>query len=258
LFDEDFQSYCHQVADKRVPGSYVTLQTPGHLDSGFYLRSEGSDRTYLQLNVSCAPWAAPNTIPFAESIGVCNYDAATQEVRWSFATDAAYVCPRRLQVGYVPTDPRAAPPTSNVVQQLSVASFVNGSHVGIDLKKLHYLRGRSIVEYDMHYHRAEWHVSPWDLISCPKGKNCGTYQQEEANIWKCVGEAQLENCFPLGDKRYNLTADFINRSNDLAGIKFVYGGGASGYSVHVYFQCNNTTRTGVLASTTSSVRTRQS
>jgi hypothetical protein len=131
-FDENFQSYCHPVADKHVPGSRVTLEKPGHLDSGFYLRYEGGNRTYLQLNVSCAPWTAPNTIPFAESIGVYNYNSATQEARWSFATAAAYVCPHRLEVGHIPTSPRAAPPTSKVVQQSSVGDFINGSHIGID------------------------------------------------------------------------------------------------------------------------------
>jgi hypothetical protein len=63
-----------------------------------------------------------------------------------------------------------------------------------------------------------------------------------------VGQNQsyLNNCFPLGDRRYNLTVDFLNRSNELAGIKAVYGGGAPSYSVQVDWQCNSTVAYGTV------------
>jgi hypothetical protein len=239
-FDEEFQSYCHPVAFKYVPGSRVQLETPNHLDSGVYLRYEGVYKTHLRLNVSCVPWGAPNTIPFAESPGRYYYDPTTGEAQWSFATGASYVCPHRLETGHIPTVARSPPPTKNVVQQFKIGDFLNGSHVGLNLKKFTYLQGQSIVGYDTHYHWAEWHYSPWELIPCPENHTCGVYQNESANAWKCVGANQksLNECFPLGDRRYNLTVDFLNRSNDLAGIKAVYGGGAPGYSFQVDWQCN--------------------
>jgi hypothetical protein len=244
-FDEAFQSYCHPAALKTVPGSRVELKVPGQLDSGFYLTYEGAYKTHLKLNVSCVPWGPPNTILFAESTGRYYYNPSTQKAEWSYDTASAYVCPHPLIVGAFPSVTRSPPPPKPVLQNSEVGDFINGQHVGINLKKFEYLQGRSVVGYETYYHWAEWHYSPWELIGCPKGLNCGVYVDDLANIWKCVG-ANTENCFPIGDKRYNLSVDFLNHTNELAGIKAVYGGGADDYSVQVDWQCNDSVEYGTV------------
>jgi hypothetical protein len=111
------------------------------------------------------------------------------------------------------------------------------------MKKFGYLQGKSMVGSDIFYHLAEWHYSRWELIGCPQGYNCGVHAKEVANVWKCVGE-KTENCFPIGDHRYDLAVDFFDHTNELAGIKAVYGGEAGRYSVHVYWQWNDSVEFG--------------
>jgi hypothetical protein len=67
------------------------------------------------------------------------------------------VCPHRLEAGHIPSATRAPVPTGNVVEQYQIGDFINGSHIGINLKKFSYLQGQSIVGYDINYHWAELH-----------------------------------------------------------------------------------------------------
>jgi hypothetical protein len=243
-FDELFESYCHPAGLKTVPGSRVELKTPGHLDSGFYLTYEGVYKTHLKLNVSCVPWGSPNTILFQESVGRYYYNPNNGEAEWSYDTSASYVCPHPVQVGTAPNLARPQPPR-NPVQQFQVGGMINDQHVGLNLKKFSYLQGKSLVGSGIDYHWAEWHYSPWELIGCPADHNCGVYANDEANVWECVGQ-KLENCFPIGDRRYDLTVDFLNHTNELAGIKAAYGGGAPGYAVQVDWQCNDSVEFGTV------------
>jgi hypothetical protein len=209
------------------------------------LTYEGVYKTHLKLNVSCVPWGSPNNILFGESVGRYYYNPNTGEAEWSYDTAASYICPRELWIESIPNRPRPTPPPKSV-QQYQVGDFINGSHVGLNLKKFSYLQGRSVVEsYLGYFYRAEWHYSPWELIGCPEDHNCGIYAKEVANLWKCVGN-NTQDCFPLGDRRYNLTVDFLNHTNEMAGIKAAYGGAVPGFSVQVDWQCNDSVAFGTV------------
>jgi hypothetical protein len=150
---------------------------------------------------------------------------------------SGYACPRAFENPPAPVGARPAIPTANVQQVSSIGDFIAGEHVGLNLKKFAYLEGTAIIGYGDHYHWVEVHYSPWDLIGCPSGRSCGRYRNDQANVWVCLDQ-NFANCFPAGDKRYNLTMGHVSRSDPTAGITARYAGGAENYSIQFDFQCN--------------------
>jgi hypothetical protein len=231
--DENFRPFCHAVANKFRPGSTIRLPT-GSLHGGLHLHYEGDLGTNMLINATCEVAAPHNTISIINS--EVNYVPSGNRGEWRFDARSGYVCPQAFEYPTPPSVARPAIPAA-ASQTATIGDFVAGQHVGLNLKKFAYLQGQVILGYDIHYHKAEIHYSPWDLIGCPDGKNCGTYRGDQANVWKCLDQG-FANCFPVGDKRYGLTMGHINTSNALSGITALYAGGANGYSIQFDFQCN--------------------
>jgi hypothetical protein len=232
--DEQFLPYCHAVANKFRAGTTLTSRT-GRLGGSLYLQYEGDYESNMLLNVTCSATATHTTIPIENSD--VTYSRSGTRGQWQFDATSGYACPKEFENPPAPVGARPAIPTRNVRQDSSVGDFIEGQHVGLNLKKFSYLEGRSIVGYDVHYHWIEVHYSPWDLINCPDGRNCGRYRNDQANVWVCLDQ-NYANCFPAGDKRYNLTMGHIDRANALSGITALYRGGAENYSIQFDFQCN--------------------
>jgi hypothetical protein len=114
----------------------------------------------------------------------------------------------------------------------------------LDVRKLSPFVAVAVVGYDVHYHKAQVHVSPVDRINCPDGKACGSYGSEKANVWKCIGDGFV-NCFPIGDLRYGLRLN-ANVPDIYGGVRVHYAGGADGYSVSFWFHCDESLGTGEL------------
>jgi predicted small integral membrane protein len=244
--DEAFESYCPPVADRHTRGSKIEFQAHGHFDSGLYLTYAGVWQTHLKINITCNRSHTGQKIPLTNR--VCQYQNLQGEGQWSYKTDSYYVCPFLIETGQVPGTVRAAP-QGQPVQTFSFEETINGQRVGLNLKKFDYIHGNVIIGYDVHYHWAQFHYSPVELIGCPSGKNCGIYAAESANVWKCVGRGKgsLDHCFPAGDKRYNVSMGFINPFDHMSGIWAFYGGGAGGYTARLSFQCNRTVKYGEIA-----------
>jgi hypothetical protein len=233
--DEQFNPYCHAVANKFRPG--LTIRSPTvRLGQRVHLHYEGDYDSNMLININCSQAATHTTIPIGSS--EVTYSRTGTRGQWSFDSTSGYACPKAFETPAPPVGTRPAIPTSNVRQITSLREFINGQHVGLNLKKFAYLEGRSIVGYDVHYHWIEVHFSPWDLIGCPGGKSCGRYKDDQANAWVCLDQ-NFVNCFPAGDKRYNLTMGHIDRTNPLSGITARYAGGAENYSIQFDFQCND-------------------
>jgi hypothetical protein len=241
--DEAFESYCHPVADKHTRGSKIEFQTHGHFDSGLYLTYAGVWQTHLRINITCNRSHTAQKIPLTNR--VCQYQNLHGEGQWSYKTDSYYVCPSPFETARPPTAARPAP-WGHPVQVFSFEETINGQRVGLNLNKFDFVQGNVIIGYDVHYHWAQFHYSPVELIGCPAGKDCGTYAADSANVWKCVGpnRGRLDECFPAGDKRYNVTMGFVNPFDHMAGVWARYGGGAGGYTASLNFQCNRTVKYG--------------
>jgi hypothetical protein len=89
-----------------------------------------------------------------------------------------------------------------------------------------------------YYYRSGFHYSAVDLIGCPKGKDCGIYKNDVANVWECVDHGE-GNCFPVGDRRYNLTMHYIDE-----GIRTRYEGGADGHVIEFHWHCDPSKKPG--------------
>jgi hypothetical protein len=86
-----------------------------------------------------------------------------------------------------------------------------------------------------------WHIarvvfSPMDRVGCPEGADCGVYLNDRANVWECVGSGR-DLCFPIGDRDYGLSLDFIDSQRKADGIVAGYQGGAGGLNVAFEFVC---------------------
>jgi hypothetical protein len=264
-FDENWEQYCHPVAYKRIRGSRLESLPPGelgpagpllcgHLDCGVHFTYKGVSNTQLKLNVTCAPWLSHNDLLFAESPCVYSYNAGTGIGQWSYWTSSGHICPIPFETPGPPTIPRGEPP-SKVNQTFKLGAVIKGEYVGLNLKKYHLIEGRQVVGYDIHYHWAEFHFSPYKLIGCPKDKDCGIYTGDQANVWEClIGEhhpdthltSSYRKCFPIGDKRWGVKMGHINNSDPNSGITAAYGGGAAGYQVQFDFQCDEAIAAGTL------------
>jgi hypothetical protein len=234
-FDEDFQPYCHSVALRTEPGSHVEFVAPGHFDSGLHMYYQGTFGARMLINATCDRSHSARTVSIARSIvryqNINNWDE-----EFSFASSAAYVCPHPFQPIEMPTEPRPPYPR-DASQKFTIGAFVGGKHVGLNLKKFAMLTGTAVTGSDVSYHRAEFHYSPAELVPCPRGRNCGVYAKEKANVWKCI-RTNFHDCYPIGDMRYGLSLTFISMINPLSGISATYDGGAGGASVQFDFQCN--------------------
>ena len=238
-FDENWDHYCHPVADKYVPGFNVTEKgKAGNLESGISIVYEGQLGVNMEIVAICDPNTTNRGLPIGNSRVF--YHDTRENAEWVFTTETNLACPKAFDPPPVPTAPRQDPP-SGAKQTTWLRDRVNGHLLNLDLNKM-----QSVVEplvigapTGYGYHRAEIHFSPINLIGCPKNRHCGNYSNDKANVWKCVGDT-LETCYPVGDRRYGLSMEISDETNEYAGISANYEGGAGKYQIHFNFQCNET------------------
>jgi hypothetical protein len=131
-----------------------------------------------------------------------------------------------------------------VVQQTKlVGREIDGKRRGLRLTKMVPAIDHVIIDTGTGCYKSEFHYSPIELIGCPKGKNCGVYGNDKANVWECVDQG-AGNCFPVGDMRYNLTMNWINDSHPSWGMRVRYSGGAANHSMEFHYHCDPNTKPG--------------
>ena len=236
-FDADWNHYCHPVADKYVPGYKVNALDPDNLERGINIIYEGQLGVNMEIMAQCDKTV--NGLPIGNSLVM--YQDSTANAEWTFFTKTSLACPQPFDNPNVPTKPRPEPP-EDAPQQTYLSGIANGETIEVNLDKM-----ISVVEPlvmgmpgRFGYHKAELHYSPITLIGCPKNKHCGTYADDKANVWKCIGNHSYETCYPVGDRRYGLTMEIADETNEYGGISVNYEGGAGNHEIHMNFQCNMT------------------
>jgi hypothetical protein len=241
--DEDFLPYCHAVAEKHVPGFRFEMLRPPDLGAGVILKYPGEWDTFMHFRVDCDRAASPfdQIIPMRGA--VVTFMTPDGQPTWNFNSTAGVVCPQPFAVSDVPIEPRPRP-ANGVPQQTQLSRVLDGRHVGLRLSKIPTIVATVMINraYDYSY-KSQFHYSAVDLIGCPQGRNCGTYAADTANAWECVDQGNGQ-CFPIGDKRYGLTMEFLNETEDLSPIKAHYEGGAGIFRVDFRYFCDPDGRPG--------------
>jgi hypothetical protein len=220
--DEDWMPYCHAVADKHVPGFSVALENS--IGGPVILSYPGQWGASMYLRVLCDPESSSNQIRISDSVVI--YTNSANGPTWSFNSSSGVACPRPFTNPAAPTDPRS-PPSYPII----ISTKLNASGFCLSLDQLENTSGHTFVHttYNSVY-KSEIHYSPFDRIGCPDGKECGVYANDEANVWNCVNEESM-NCYPIGDKLYNVTMSFVDASDPELGAVVHYEGGAENNSV---------------------------
>jgi hypothetical protein len=222
-----FHEVCYPVADKHVHGFALTSDDFG---GSVLIHYPGQWGTVMRVNVICDRFRPRDSLPILES--VVQVDGGI----YLFNVRSALSCPRRSSDGYVPTHPRSLP--SGPIEQVDeIEGFAGGMHYGLKLKKLMPAQGEIFAEESTTVYKRVVHFSPYTLRGCPKKGRCGIYENEQANVWSCVNDTN-PICFPIGDKRYNLTMGFLDPSVKYSGVWAHYSGGADDYRVTFHFYCD--------------------
>jgi hypothetical protein len=228
--DLDFQPFCAAVAHKFVPGTTLAPNRSSTLDAVTIVYN-GDFGASMRIVSACNESASPDRIPITSDATIWYRDP-----QFTIESQSAYVCPKEFGRD-IPTAPRPAVSDGDVPMDSEISATIDGQQVALDLTTLGYLQGEVLVGYDSSFHSFEIHYSPWALLGCPRGKNCGRYQSDQANVWGCIGSS-FPSCYPLGDKRYGLNLSYIGEDDPLSGIKAMYLGGAAGSDAQFEFQCN--------------------
>jgi hypothetical protein len=233
--DEDYNPYCHAVADKTVPG-FTYGPTTTNWDLGSTVLYPGQWNARMNLRISCPPFHPQydRTLYLGESIVA--YATSMSGPTWTFNATSGVACPRPFTVSPAPTASRSPPPPNPTVQTTFNAT-VNDQHWYLDLRDMHSATQGIIIARDRAaWYRSEFYYSPLVPQSCPEGKDCGVYAKDKANVWECGDQGQ-GTCFPVGDRAYGLTIRLINESLDTSGLNVSYQGGAGNHSVQFFYHC---------------------
>jgi hypothetical protein len=229
-FDEDFKPYCHASASKYCHGYGIRNR---HMDVPLQIEMGGAWGTRTEIVITCDPYGSRGLdLAHAE---LEYYESEDNRANWVFHVNSSYACPERFVPGRIPTKPRPKPP-NNAPASAEIHGMVGGDAIRLELKKF------SVVDDDVvvgmsQFHRAEFVYSPWHLIKCPDGRDCGTYAHDVANVWKCVGEDYAQ-CYPVGDRRWGLNLTFRDPDKRHTGIAAQYFGGAEGYRIAIMYYCD--------------------
>ena len=235
-WDENWEHYCHPVADKYVPGTYSHAKRQDNLDAGINIIYEGQYGVNMEIDVRCDPKSPTNrSLPLENSI--ISYRATMNNGEWTFNTTSGVGCPHKFDDTIKPPTAERTPPPEDPEQTFSWSGDVDGKRIALNLPKMKKVQEDVFLGIVGSFHKAEVVYSPYELIGCPPNKACGTYGDDLANVWKCIGD-NYEVCYPVGDKRYGVTMFPVNTSNPMAGITVNYDGGAEKSETHFLFQCN--------------------
>ena len=250
---EDFDPYCHPVADKYVPGQHTRVSRQDDLDHGIHIIYEGQYGVNMEIIAQCDPNARFNrSISLRDSVIV--YQSSVANGEWTFNTTSGVACAHRFEDPPMPTTPRD-PPSGGETQTTDFEYQYGEDRISFNVKKMQPVAEEVFLGVTGQMHRAEIHFSPYDLIKCPKEGGCGVYANDEANVWKCVGR-NYEDCYPIGDRRYGLEISPVNTSNIMAGLIANYNGGAQNSEIHFQFQCNYSVPYGEITFDETGVETR--
>ena len=249
----DMQPYCHPVADKYVPGQHTRVKREDNLDAGIHIIYEGQYGVNMEIIATCDPSAIWNrTIPLWNSTAV--YQSTVANGEWTFNSSTGVACPRRFETPEAPKTPRD-PPSGDEKQTTDFEQNFGEDSISFNLRKMKPVHEEVFLGVNGQMHKAEIHFSPYDLIGCPKEGACKNYEDDVANVWKCIG-LNYNKCYPIGDRRYGLEIDVVNSSNILAGLTANYNGGAEKTEVHFQFQCNYSVPYGEITFDETGVETR--
>lgn len=233
-YDEDFNPYCHPVADKRIPGQKMSLLNDGNLDTGVMVTSEGAYGVNMEIRALCDPSSnIRHTIPIKDSM--VTYHVGMDGAEFSFDSTTKAVCPKKFETPVAPS--RITPtPTPDPSQKIDYTfnGIIDDSLLSLDLTKLKAEKQTVYLGVGEKYHKAEIFMTPGSLSSCPKGYTCNS-DIKQGNIWKCIDG---KTCWPIGDAHYGLHFSFVDDDNHMAGVAVNYDGGYGKYETHVIFQCN--------------------
>lgn len=232
--DEEFNPYCHPVADKRIPGQKMSLLKKNDLDSGVMITSEGAYGVNMEIRAICDTTSnIKYTIPIKDSM--VSYHVGLDGAEFSFDSTTRAVCPKKFETPVAPNKitPTPTPDPSQKVDY-TFNGIIDDSLLSLDLKKMSSKKQTVILGYGDNYHMAEIILTPGKLSKCPKGYTCNS-DIKEGNVWKCING---KTCWPIGDARYGLHFSFIDDDNHMAGVAVNYDGGYGKYETHVLFQCN--------------------
>jgi hypothetical protein len=233
---DDYERYCHPVATKWMPGYNVSSIRQFDLDSGITIFYPGTWGTHMKITITCDPSGQRDDIGIdKDSVIFWWPDSNGQE--FAFETASLVACPQHFVPQPTPTAPRPSPSPNVTMQYLVDMIGPDGKEHRLDLRDLKTNTGSVILGYGDNFYRAEIHYSPWDLVGCPDGSDCGTYQSDLANVWNCVGES-LQDCFPIGDKSYGVNLSFWVESDPMSNIMARYEGGAGRFHVVFQFSCD--------------------
>jgi hypothetical protein len=236
--DENFEPYCHAVADKHVPGFTFTA-TNANWDTGGSITYPGQWGARMSLRVACPPYAPSYERTIDLSGSTVAYSDSIAGPTWTFNASSAVACPNRYGNPPTPSASRSPPPPNPTVQT-SFDETVNDRHWHLDLADLRGTTQTIIMASQMSsWYKSEFHYSPLARSGCPDGKSCGVYAGDLANVWECI-DSDAGNCFPVGDMAYGLTIQLINESLETSGINVTYAGGAAGHAIRFFYHCNDT------------------
>jgi hypothetical protein len=229
--DASESRYCHPVGSVRFPNWTASLIRAGDLSGGVSLVYRGLWQSHVRINIACAGYSDWN-IPIGDAT-VVSYtaDSALGGAEYVFNISSRTACPQNLTDPRFPRDPRPAPP-SDAPQVTEVAG-----PYGLGLGKLRDEEFTALLGHGDEWHIGKIHFSPVDRVGCPVGTDCGVYKDDEANVWKCVG-LNFEKCYPVGDRSYGLSMDFVDPNDEASGVVAVYAGGADDFQVALKFTCD--------------------
>jgi hypothetical protein len=138
-----------------------------------------------------------------------------------------------------PKIPRPSP-GSDIHQTFSLSGAYS-----LQLSRLEAMNSTVLIGTEDIWHIANVHYSPVERIGCPSDADCGIYQNDQANVWKCIGQ-DLLNCFPIGDSAYGLEMSHLSQDDIISGIVAEYNGGVEGIVTIFEFQCSSYLPFGIL------------
>jgi hypothetical protein len=233
--------WCFPVGDKHVNRTRITLVPNDVLDAettGVHIHYDGWWGMGISIRADCnlERNSTDLDVPMGESLAVWRnnpFGFVFQNMT------SRYVCPFPYVTHTKETEPRPPSPGENPPTKWETQ--IGEWTVGIDLAQLTPQITKNLLfgRYRSHeYGINDIVYSPVTKIGCPSGKDCGAYQTEQANVWRCVGTDQ-HDCFPIGDLSYGLNFSLRNSSEPHSGIVAHYLGGANEWTTNIVFICSD-------------------
>jgi hypothetical protein len=219
-----------------MPGYSVSTSRQYDLDSSLLIYYPGTWGTHMEIIAYCDPSGDPYDLGI-DADAMVIWQNVRDGWEFTFETHSNVACPRQFVDPVIPTDRRPTPEPNPTVQYSVDQKGPDGREYRLDLRVLEPHQGSVILGYGERFYRSEIYYWPWQLVGCPDGHTCGTYQYDQANVWNCVGPS-LTECFPIGDMRYGVEMMFDNESDPTTDIHVRYSGGAGKFRVSFIFSCD--------------------